>query len=90
MKKRAGFKTIVVDGKTFQYAVAEAMDVVLYNEEGKRIVLRAGDVWDVTHKAPDDLWVGQDGCRVWRGKHGDRWLGKKQITYVIKHLVLAA
>ena len=68
MKKRKGFKKIVVDGVEYQYAVSLTANILIVYKGAIRHML--------------DLTTGD--TTTWRGKHRDGAYGRKEVAEVIR------
>jgi hypothetical protein len=70
LARRHGFRSIVVDGAAFQYAVSLSVGVVVvYAEDGARRELEM---------------IPVESGKSWRGKHRDGGWGKRQVAELIR------
>ena len=68
MKKRKGFKRIIVDGVEYQYSVSlNTNSLIVYSD----------DIRSVYTLTPTNT-------TTWRGKHGDGGYGKREIAQIIR------
>lgn len=82
MKRRSGFKKIVVDGIEYQYIISFPVDkpalVVVYSSDTTKmeIPLKSATIID-----------RQDVPPTWRGKRGDKGFGRYEVACIIKQYI---
>ena len=77
IKGRKGFRTIVVEGKPYQYCVSFPTDkaaVLIVYDGSTKLEIPLTNVPERVGVAP-----------TWRGKHGDKSVGKYEVSYLIKN-----
>lgn len=66
MKKRKGFGKIILDGKQFQFNWSTVPNLVLYDEDDRKIVIES-EVWN--HVPDSEEYLKRPPHSVWHGKH---------------------
>lgn len=80
MKSRKGFKQVVVNGKTFKYALSFGDQnprglSILYGEDGVRMTINVSTFSNISGN-------------TWRGKYGDKCFGKREVSEIIKKWII--
>ena len=73
MKRRKGFRQVVVDGTPYQYAVSKDR-LIVYDTTGQKFEIPLQPL----------SALGLAGSVTWRGKHGDRSYGKREVAALIR------